>query len=102
MQLPAEAATDTAKSTTAVETQDPLLATSALYGSLQSQSKNQERCLQKEHCDILQLYLCISEKKKKWKKKNHREEPNITHLLQAPPLGIFSKTIWLDSLTLSP
>lgn len=89
---PPEAATDTAKSKTTAETQELLLATSALYSPLQSQSKDQDRCLQNEHCDILQLYLCISKEKKKWK--NNREKSQIL-------FTYYSHHLWESSARLS-
>lgn len=91
---PPEAATDTAKSKTTVETQELLLATSAPYSPLQSQSKDQERCLQKEHCGILQLYLCISKEKKKKRWKNNREKSQIL-------FTYYSHHLWESSARLS-
>lgn len=68
--------------------------TSAHYSPLCSQHKDWEGCLLKQHWDFLHLYH------RSWRENNyHREETDITHLLQAPTLRIFRK---LDYLTWLP
>lgn len=87
----AEAARDAVKSKPAAKTQDtfPSQHLCSLHPQ-GSENKDRERCLWKQHWDILHLYH------RSWREnKYHREETDIINLLQAPTLRIFCKLDYL-------